>query len=165
MKQLQKVIYCLDTEGFTFKPKTETAAISSRIANNPKASTIEELAKYHVTEGRTITAATFKKKDGVLARRDENWHAQQLFLLDFDGSLTVQEALSRCKKFEIEPSLIYATFSSEKSNNRFRMVFCLSEPTYDIKKDILFKNHFRPSSLNVIRQRQQLPICISAGKE
>jgi hypothetical protein len=57
MKHLQKVVYCLDTEGFTFKPKPKHAAISSRIANNPKASTIEELAKYHVTEGRAINCS------------------------------------------------------------------------------------------------------------
>ncbi len=132
MKHLQKVVYCLDTEGFTFKPKTKTAAISSRIANNPKASTIEELAKYHVTEGRTITAAIFKRnKDGVFVRRDENWYAQQLFLLDIDKGLTVKEAEDRCRKYEIEPSLIYTTLSSKGNNDRFRMVFCLPQPTYD----------------------------------
>lgn len=103
---------------FKKKPDGDYGKISKSI-NNKRSLDIYEFAKKVGEEGRSFTPAVFK--GGKRSR--ENWERQQLFVLDFDGGLTLEELKERTHTYQLYPAVTYHTFSSTNENPRFRAVF------------------------------------------
>lgn len=112
----------IDRQRYSQKPDKGTAgAISKRVAEQVENLEVQEIAEQLVQPyGRTFSPAVFA--DGQ--RKNANWKEQQLFGLDFDEGITVEQVLGRCKEYNIKPVFIYSTFSSNESNNKFRVFFC-----------------------------------------
>ena len=118
-----KFTVCIDQKTYQQKPNSKAAGqIARRIAKHEILLTMEDL-KNKIEYGYTWCPATFF--DGQKTK--EKHKQQQVFALDFDGGITLQEALDRAKKYEINPAMSYETFSSE-NYNRFRLVFLYVEP-------------------------------------
>ena len=71
-----------------------------------------------------VHGASFKP--GVLsgANKAENWIEQQLFGLDFDDGIKIEEAYSKVISLGITPCFMYTTFSHKEEHHKFRMIFC-----------------------------------------
>lgn len=80
--------------------------------------TIENLAN------ALVHGASFKP--GVLAggNKAENWIEQQLFGLDFDDGIRIEEAYNKVISLGITPCFMYTTFSHKEEHHKFRMIFC-----------------------------------------
>ena len=80
--------------------------------------TIEKLAD------ALVHGASFKP--GVLAggNKAENWIEQQLFGLDFDDGIRIEEAYNKVISLGITPCFMYTTFSHKEEHHKFRMIFC-----------------------------------------
>ena len=80
--------------------------------------TIENLAD------ALVHGASFKP--GVLAggNKAENWIEQQLFGLDFDDGIRIEEAYNKVISLGITPCFMYTTFSHKEEHHKFRMIFC-----------------------------------------
>jgi hypothetical protein len=123
----------LDQQAFNEKPKGyEIGVISKRIINNPVDISVEELAN-ELGNGKTFVPATLKEANGVLRRSIENWESQQIFALDFDEGLRLDEALK--DDFLIEnAAFLYTTFSHTNEQHKFRVVFVLDYPVYEYQQ-------------------------------
>ena len=80
--------------------------------------TIEELAD------ALCHGASFKP--GVLhgGMKADNWVQQQLFGLDFDNGMCIDEAYNKVVSLGIVPCFMYTTFSHKEEHHKFRMIFC-----------------------------------------
>lgn len=80
--------------------------------------TIENLAD------ALVHGASFKP--GILAggNKAENWIEQQLFGLDFDDGIRIEEAYNKVISLGITPCFMYTTFSHKEEHHKFRMIFC-----------------------------------------
>lgn len=80
--------------------------------------TIENLAD------ALVHGASFKP--GVLTggNKAENWIEQQLFGLDFDDGIRIEEAYNKVISLGITPCFMYTTFSHKEEHHKFRMIFC-----------------------------------------
>ena len=80
--------------------------------------TIEELAD------ALCHGASFKP--GVLqgGMKADNWTLQQLFGLDFDNGMCIEEAYNKVISLGIVPCFMYTTFSHKEEHHKFRMIFC-----------------------------------------
>lgn len=65
-------------------------------------------------------------KPGVLqgGMRADNWIQQQLFGLDFDDGIRIEEAYNKVISLEMTPCFMYTTFSHKEEHHKFRMIFC-----------------------------------------
>lgn len=66
----------------------------------------------------TIAPAVFKSNN----RTKENWTSQQVYMLDFDGTISIEAVIARFKEYDIVPNYYYTTFSHTNSEPRFRVV-------------------------------------------
>ena len=71
-----------------------------------------------------VHGASFKP--GVLSggNKAENWVEQQLFGLDFDDGIRIEEAYKKVISLGITPCFMYTTFSYKEEHHKFRMIFC-----------------------------------------
>lgn len=121
----------LDKQRFSSKPQgAAIAAISKRIANCVETITASELAK-QLTAPNSKTFAPAVFADGE--RKNEKWQSQQMFALDIDNGLKIEEALQRCEEYNVMPTFIYTSFSHKPEHHKFRMVFLLNEELTDIR--------------------------------
>ncbi|WP_372999117.1 hypothetical protein [Lutispora sp.] len=128
-----RVKLCLDLENFLEKPeKTYIPVISDRIANLAVEIEVEELAQQLTyPNGKSFTPAYFNKDtEEIIIRKDNYWAGQQLFALDFDGTISIDEFLDRCRNLRLLPAFVYSTFTSIKYN-KFRAVFILEHEVTD----------------------------------
>lgn len=111
----------MDKKNYCTKPDNQEAKlITNRIAEMSAEMSLETIAEYLVQPyGRTFAPAVFHDNK----RSNSTWGSQQLFGLDFDEGITMDEVLERCSKYGIHPCFIYSTFSST-NNNKFRVFFC-----------------------------------------
>ena len=77
--------------------------------------------------------ATFKPGVLVGGMTADCWKEQQLFGLDFDDGMTIEEAYNIAKNNNIIPVFMYTTFSHTENHHKFRMVFCNDSIVTDIK--------------------------------
>lgn len=101
----------------------EIGAIQNRLAKTTMS--LEELAN-NMANGCTLKCAYMggtKNTDFVL---------QQLFGLDFDHGLTIEDGLHKCETLGIMPVFGYTTFSHTPENHRFRLIFCNDKVIYDV---------------------------------
>ena len=80
--------------------------------------TIENLAD------ALVNGATFKPAVLVGGNKAENWYQQQLFGLDFDDGIRIEEAYNKVSSLGITPCFMYTTFSHKEEHHKFRMIFC-----------------------------------------
>jgi len=111
----------MDSKNYSVKPdKEEVKAITKRMAGLTEELPVRTIAERLVQPyGRTFSPAVFRDNK----RTNDTWVSQQLFGLDFDEGISVEEVLERCDNYGILPCFIYSTFSSI-NNNKFRVFFC-----------------------------------------
>ena len=80
--------------------------------------TIENLAD------ALVHGASFKPAVLVGGNKAENWCQQQLFGLDFDDGIRIEEAYNKVISLGITPCFMYTTFSHKEEHHKFRMIFC-----------------------------------------
>lgn len=103
---------------YAVKPQgKEFGFISKNITKGITEIDIDSLAK-EVSTGRPFTPAIFNG-----SRKKENFAQEQIYALDFDNGLTVEEFLSRADKYQIPPAFVYATYSHSEEKPKFRAVF------------------------------------------
>lgn len=126
-----KIRVSLDSEKFDQKPdKGKTLAINSRLARSIEVIAISELARQLVApNSRTFCPSVFNGE----SRKNDSWVSQQVFALDLDENITIQQALDRCKEYKVMPTFIYTSFSHKEEHHKFRMVFILNEEVTDIR--------------------------------
>lgn len=104
---------------YTSKPdKTEIGRISNYITDEIKEFDIETFAREAGENGKPFTPALFNGK-----RKKENFKQQEIYALDFDNGVTIDEFLARAEKYCLLPAFVYATFSDSEEQQRFRAVF------------------------------------------
>ena len=101
----------------TSKPKN-AGFITKEIEGKIQTVTIREFADAVGKDGRTFTPAVFNG-----ARKIDNFVSQQVFVLDFDDGFTIDEFMARAKEYDMEPAIIYETFSSTRECEKFRVIF------------------------------------------
>lgn len=80
--------------------------------------TIENLAD------ALVNGASFKPGVLVGGNKAENWYQQQLFGLDFDDGIRIEDAYNKVISLGIVPCFMYTTFSHKEEHHKFRMIFC-----------------------------------------
>lgn len=80
--------------------------------------TIENLAD------ALVNGASFKPGVLVGGNKAKNWTQQQLFGLDFDDGIRIEEAYNKVSSLGITPCFMYTTFSHKEEHHKFRMIFC-----------------------------------------
>src|SRR5699024_2588482 len=92
----KKIMDCLDYEEFNEKPrKEEVIKISERIAGQAIYLSNDELMKtVTVPNARTFTPAVFNDDK----RTNQSWNSQQVFALDIDSGLRIEEAIKLSTK-------------------------------------------------------------------
>lgn len=80
--------------------------------------TLEQLA-FALTHG-----ATFKPAVLMNGRSAQHWHQQQVFGLDFDDGIRMEEVYQKVQSLGLTPCFLYTTFSHTEEHHKFRMVFC-----------------------------------------
>lgn len=123
----EKVKVCLDCVGFDKKPnKKEVIKISERVAKQVTYISISDLMKtITLPNAKTFTPAVFNSE------KSQSWKSQQVFALDIDSGLRIEEAIKLGVKLRLEPTFIYTTFSHTDKEHRFRMVFIMDEEIRD----------------------------------
>ena len=102
----------LDTQGYGTKPdNNEAGKISIRVGKSPQAvdnNNIIKVIEAIAAKGHTFSPVTFK--GGI--RKTAYFEQMQLFVLDFDGTISLQEAYARARQYELPILFAYETFSS-----------------------------------------------------
>ena len=68
--------------------------------------------------------ASFKPGVLVSGNKAENWYQQQLFGLDFDDGIRIEDAYNKVISLGMVPCFMYTTFSHKEEHHKFRMIFC-----------------------------------------
>lgn len=68
--------------------------------------------------------ASFKPGVLVGGNKAENWYQQQLFGLDFDDGIRIEDAYNKVISLGIVPCFMYTTFSHKEEHHKFHMIFC-----------------------------------------
>lgn len=79
--------------------------------------TIEDLAEA-LCNGASFRPAV------LYGRKASDWKQQQLFGLDFDHNVTIEEKYSKALSLGLTPCFLYTTFSHTENEHKFRMIFC-----------------------------------------
>lgn len=117
-----KISILLDKNNYTTKPNTkDNSKITKGLNTNPITIELSELVNY-IETGHTFTLSAFKD-----TRHNSNWLSQQVFGLDFDEEITVEEVKNRLANFDLDCNIIYPTFTSDSTNNKFRVLIAVSE--------------------------------------
>ena len=127
-----KVNVMLDNKEYESKPQgVEIAKLTKRLVNEKVEISIEDLAN-KLSKGCTF------KCSAMAGSHENDWVQEQIFALDFDENITIEDGLNRARELDILPAFIYTSFSHTEEHNRFRMVFCTNEviTDYDIAKKV-----------------------------
>lgn len=143
MKAQEEDLYyvAIDIKSFKTKPKgIEVGAISNRIANHQKQVTLQEIAQA-IEEGKSYLPCKLQEGKG---RNKDSWERQNLFVLDIDEGMTLEEAMEYdfiCS----HASFLHTTFNHKEGKHKFRIVF-VSDRTVGTNEEFemvvqwLFKN-------------------------
>lgn len=71
-----------------------------------------------------VHGASFKPGVLVGGNKAENWAEQQLFGLDFDNGVMIENTYNKVISLGITPCFMYTTFSHKEEHHKFRMIFC-----------------------------------------
>lgn len=115
---LVKIMYC--DKRYTEKPTGKDIGML-QLYITEKAISIPDLAEA-LSHGASFKCGVLK--DG---RKQENWAEQQIFGLDFDAGMRIEEAYAVAIKVGLTPIFVYTTFSHTDGHNKFRMLFCMDQ--------------------------------------
>ncbi|PIC73324.1 hypothetical protein [Sporosarcina sp. P17b] len=127
------VTFMLDPKTFTHKPtKNDVGSVSVRLQTNPVTISIEELKQAPIN-GHALSCGYFNTPDsnGVIRRANECWTSQQIFGLDYDYGMTIDEFTYICNRYKVQPIFAYTTYNHTEEAHRFRAVFLLDKPVKD----------------------------------
>lgn len=122
----------VDSVGYVEKPDGIQNQIRRRTQSKPaQRFTVNKLIE-DLTHGHTVSLGVMK---GGL--KSKNWYCQQVFFIDIDNDninypqMSVDDALEICKKkYNINPTFIYFTYSHSAYKAKFRICFILDKPIY-----------------------------------
>lgn len=107
----------------------EVIEISNNLTHMTVEATVQILSQLMVKSyGRSWCPARFTGE----SRNNKSFLKQQLFALDFDSGITLEETIDRCEQLNTFPVFAYSTFSSVR-NNKFRVVFLLEHEVADVR--------------------------------
>lgn len=101
----------------------EIGVIQNRLTKTTMS--LEELAN-NMANGCTLKCTYMN------GTKNTDFVSQQLFGLDFDHGLTIEDGLHKCETLGIMPVFGYTTFSHTPENHRFRLIFCNDKVIYDV---------------------------------
>lgn len=101
---------------YTEKPNNHVPDIQKNFVKKEIA--IEELA-YDLCHG-----ATFRPAVLVGGNEATDWSEQQLFVLDLDDGIRIDDAYDKAVALGINPCFIYTSFNHKEDHHKFHMVFC-----------------------------------------
>lgn len=138
---MKKIKMLVDETSFKSKPTGyEVSQIQLRLRQKKaiKELSIEELFE-DIKKGFTFVPAVLKN-----GAKNENWEQQEVIFIDVDNSdkdiITINQALNILKTNNIEPIGYYNTFSSTNDKPKYRLIFALNKPIFEIKKIELIIN-------------------------
>lgn len=101
--------------------------------------TIEDLAEA-LCNGASFRPAV------LYGRKASDWKQQQLFGLDFDHNVTIEEKYSKALSLGLTPCFLYTTFSHTENEHKFRMIFCSDS----VMKDGDYRDKLQATLMGVI---------------
>ena len=109
----------IDNERFTIKPDDDTMkAVGNRITRYKGKYTVREFADLVGEQGYSFVPALMNGW-----RISENFIEQQVFSIDFDETLSLEEFWQRTKLVGLYPVFVYKTLRCGENNNRYRAVY------------------------------------------
>ncbi len=112
---------------YTKKPDTNEVKFIIQKSLKPTQMDIKDLAK-GLIHGCTFRPAVLN------GTHKSDWQKQELFALDFDHDLTIDEGLQRCKDLKLFPAFGYVSFSHSANEHRYRLVFHCSKIITDVNE-------------------------------
>ena len=114
--------------GYKSKP-TEFGIINNRLIScEAECVTWSDFCDLVGNKGHAFLTSDFHNSK----RNKENFKSQQIFALDFDVTVSFNEASQIAERYGIPIALAYETYSSVNCD-RFRIVFISNSPVYDIR--------------------------------
>ncbi len=130
------MIKCMiDNVKFSSKPQGyEVGSIVKRLGNDNKIIevTMSDLAT-KIIEGYTV-------KPAICGTKQAEWKEQQLFMVDVDDGLTIEQAIEKSRELDIIPAFIYTSFSHSEEHNKFRLVFVADKVIANIDEGLALQN-------------------------
>lgn len=124
MTDNKKVNVMFYDKKFDRKPQgKEIGAIQNRLAQTTIS--LRKLAD-NMANGCTFKCAYMN------GTKNTDFVSQQLYGLDFDHGITIEDGLHKCETLGIMPVFGYTTFSHTPENHRFRLIFCNDKVIYDV---------------------------------
>ena len=145
-EETKKYKVLLYPKGFADKKSAnkEVAKVKKAILGCVQEVSIPELANKVGRKGAPV-ALCEAEGEGTLSKK--HWKGQQIYMLDFDNKdsrtkekleypyyLTPKQAVARSRKKGLTPAFGYRTLSSDKSHERFRLVYVLDEPVTTVEE-------------------------------
>jgi hypothetical protein len=93
---------------------------------------VKELAN-KIIEGYSI-------KPAICGRKQDEWQEQQVFMVDVDDGLTIEQAINKSREIDIVPTFIYTSFSHTEKKHKFRLVFVVDEIITNIDEALAIQN-------------------------
>ncbi|KGK89377.1 hypothetical protein DP73_10005 [Desulfosporosinus sp. HMP52] len=120
-----KIKAIFDSKCYSSKPND-----AGRIMNNTSIEKMQEYSikeiKENILQGKTIRPSNCGSKE-------ESWLSQQMFMIDVDDNLTIEQAIVRCDELDITPNFIYTTFSHTEEHHKFRLAFVIDREITDFQ--------------------------------
>lgn len=113
----------IDTICYSSKPKDGGAVTNRMTLDTAKEYSTEEI-KNSILKGKTI-------RPSYCGGRQESWISQQMFMLDIDNNMTIDQAIEKCNQIDLIPNFMYSTFSHTDDHHKFRLVFVLDKEITD----------------------------------
>ena len=109
-------------QSFSRKPNKETNRFLARSFNTLDFSIVQVCKA--IINGQTIRPGVFESKEKI---EETNWKQQQMFFVDVDRGMSVNNSKRICERLNLEPSIIYPSFSYTYENQKHRLVFCFDQ--------------------------------------
>lgn len=123
---MNEVKVSFDNSRNRLKPKDyNIQSIKDRIVESVRCVKQNNLKSFVTLIGRdgcSFSPATFKTSFTDINMNRDNFRQMQMFVLDFNGGISLEEVMSRANQYDLPILFAYETFSS-KDQNRFRVVF------------------------------------------
>lgn len=130
-----KIKCMIDNLKYNNKPTgKEIGSIVNRLGReeNVVEISVKELAN-KIIEGYSI-------KPAICGRKQDEWQEQQVFMVDVDDGLTIEQAINKSREIDIVPTFIYTSFSHTEKKHKFRLVFVVDEIITNIDEALAIKN-------------------------
>jgi len=118
-----KIKAIFDSKCYSSKPEDAGRIVNSTPIETMQDYSIEEI-KENILQGKTIRPSN-------CGPREESWLSQQMFMIDVDDNLTIEQAILRCSEMDITPNFIYTTFSHTEEHHKFRLAFVVDKEITD----------------------------------